>query len=122
VPLGVVVGRLSISITHTSSVADGIVPAGLYLRNVSDGSPRSRATWAIGRPLSNTSRAPRSSSSGGYFLGRPMRTAAFLSAGTEPRIKVSVKPSLAHGVLTAAKLIGSHRPTGGPGRPPSTTA
>ena len=49
-----------------------------YLRNVSDGIPRSLTTCAIGEPLSNTNWAPRSSSSGGYFLvsfavGRPAR-------------------------------------------------
>ena len=31
--------------------------------------PRSAATWAIGRPGSNTSPTPRSSNSSGYFLG-----------------------------------------------------
>src|SRR3954453_21636562 len=38
--------------------------------------PRSRATCAIGRLLSNSRRAPRSSSSGGYFLGRGISTAS----------------------------------------------
>src|SRR5215204_59919 len=62
------------------------------LRNVSGGTPRSRATCAIGRPLSNTSRAPRSSSSGGYFPGRDISRSSTSSRTEDPGIEVSVKP------------------------------
>jgi hypothetical protein len=39
-----------------------------HLRSASWWMPRSRATWAMGRPASKTIRAPRSNSSSGYFL------------------------------------------------------
>jgi hypothetical protein len=65
-----------------------------HLRNVSDGIPRSLATCAIGRPDPITNLAPRSSSSGGYFLGRDIRTDASSLRGQNPRQKASVKPSL----------------------------
>src|SRR4051812_23113875 len=65
-------------------------------RNVSAGTPRSRATCAIGRPLSITTRAPRSSSSGGYFLGRAIAAERLLSRGQNPRFEVSVKSGPAH--------------------------
>jgi hypothetical protein len=40
----------------------------------SGGTPISHVTCTIGRPLSITTRAPRSSSSGGYFRGRAITT------------------------------------------------
>src|SRR5215210_4843656 len=53
------------------------------------------ATCATGRPLSNTSRAPRSNSSGGYFLGRGIRGSSTSSRTDHLGFEVSVRPSLA---------------------------
>lgn len=49
------------------------------LRNVSEWMPRSRATCAIGLPLSSASRTPRSNSSSGCFLGLDMTAEDLLS-------------------------------------------
>src|SRR5581483_5243618 len=65
-----------------------------YFRSVSDGSPRSAATCAIGRPDSNTSRVARSNNSTGYFLALAI-TGASPSARTAPGSQVSVKPGMA---------------------------
>jgi integrase len=73
-----------------------------HLRSVSDGTPRSRATWAIGRPDSTTRRAPRSSNSGGYFLGRDIDVKPASPQGRNPGIEASVKPSVPH--LTVQSL------------------
>src|SRR5438445_3143665 len=62
------------------------------LRNVSEWIPRSRATCAIGRPLSSANRTPRSSNSSGYFLGLDMTVENLLSPGQHPRIEVPAKP------------------------------
>jgi hypothetical protein len=61
-----------------------------YFRRVSGAIPRSRPTWAIGRPDSNTSRVARSSSSSGYFLALAM-TEDFSFRQANPGIEVSVK-------------------------------
>ena len=63
-----------------------------YFRSVSDGSPRSAATCAIGRPDSNTTRVARSNSSTGYFLALGITD---LLPPENPAIKVSVKPGTA---------------------------
>jgi hypothetical protein len=68
-----------------------------YLRSVSDGSPRSAATCAIGRPDSNTTRVARSNSSTGYFLDLGMTD---LLPPANPAIKVSVKPGTAHSLVS----------------------
>src|SRR5262249_60497761 len=67
-----------------------------YLRNVSDGNPRSAATCAIGRPDSHTSRVARSNSSTGYFLALGMTD---LLPPDNPATEVSVKPGTAQEVL-----------------------
>jgi hypothetical protein len=56
--------------------------------------PKSRATCAIGRPLSSVSRTPRSINSSGYFLalGIPEDSP---SPRTKPRIRASVNAGLA---------------------------
>src|SRR4051794_35562325 len=54
--------------------------------------PRSSATRAIGRPLSSTSRTPRSTSSSGYFLGLDMTAEDLLSPGQHPGAEVPAKP------------------------------
>src|SRR3954470_17287191 len=76
-------------------LAPGPRPCRTNLRSVSDGTPRSRATCAIGRPLSNTSRAPRSNSSGGHLRGRGIDGSSTSSRTDRPGFEVSVKPSLA---------------------------
>jgi len=62
-----------------------------FLRSVSEWIPRSRATCAIGRPLSSANRTPRSSSSSGYFLALTMTAEDLLSPGQHPGIEAPVK-------------------------------
>src|SRR5215213_5580888 len=57
--------------------------------------PRSRATCAIGRPDSNTSRTARSRNSSEYFLGAPM-TGASPSPRTAPGFGASKKLRVLH--------------------------
>src|SRR5581483_5337564 len=58
--------------------------------------PRSAATWAIGRPDSNTSRTARCFNSSGYFLGLGIFGGSPLRRTDHPAFEVSVKPGLAH--------------------------
>jgi len=60
------------------------------LRSVSGCIPRSRATAAIGRPLSSASRTPCATSSSGYFFGRAI-TSASSPEDRNPRLEVSVR-------------------------------
>jgi len=76
------------------------------LRRASGCRPRSRATWAIGRSDSKTRRAPRSSSSGGYFLGRGMGLEGLLFS----RVIVLVREPLGNsGRLTLGRSSHSER-------------
>jgi hypothetical protein len=61
--------------------------------------PETRASCAIGRPLSITTRALRSRSSDGYFLGRSWRRSVLLPREQNPRINTSSS--------NPARLIGS---------------
>jgi integrase-like protein len=58
------------------------------LRSVSEWTPRSRATCAIGRPLSSANRTPRSSSSSGDVLDLDTAAKDLLSRGQHPGIDV----------------------------------
>src|SRR4051794_28161082 len=62
------------------------------LRNPSELIPRSLATCAIGRPDSNTSRTPRSSSSSGYFRGLAIVAEHPSGQNIISALKVSVEP------------------------------
>src|SRR5712691_6040845 len=65
-------------------------------RSASRWIPRSRATAAIGRPDSNTSRTARSRNSSGYFFGRGIAGGSPLPRTDRPGFEASVKPSPAH--------------------------
>src|SRR5215208_6927765 len=81
-----------------------------YFRSVSDGNPRSAATWATGRPDSNTSRVARSNSSTGYFLALAI-TDSF-HQGRRPSIEVSVKSGMAQYKLTAQGAVPHYKHDG----------
>ncbi len=84
-----------------------------HLRSVSAGMPKSRATWAIGRPKSKTNRAPRSNNSSGYFLGRDMTQEILHSPGQDPGYGVSVETGLAHRFSQGALFISCGQPCHG---------
>jgi hypothetical protein len=64
-------------------------------RSVSRCTPRSRAMCAIGRPDSNTSRTPRSRSSGGYLRGAGNDGASPLPSTDHPGLGASTEPGTA---------------------------
>ena len=72
----------------------GLDLAHVFAQRLRTATPRSAATCAIGRPDSNTSRAPRSNNSCEYFLARGM-TGDFSFRQANPGLEVSVKPRMA---------------------------
>jgi hypothetical protein len=70
-----------------------------HTRSVSRCTPRSAATWATGRPDSNTSRTARSRSSPGYFFRAGNDQASTSSRTDHPGFEASAEPGLARLVV-----------------------